>query len=93
MGLFTKTYDKRTQKEWTLEQLLKGERLTQLDMLMDFGIGHHCDVIMKCRKELQKQGFPYDYIKTDFVETKSKKTGRRIRFAVYYIPEKLKHNV
>lgn len=89
MGIFkNKGYDTRTQKEWTLEQLMKGEKLTQLDMLMDFGIGHHCDVIMKCRRELQKQGYPYDYIRTDWIHLKSKRTGRNIKFAVYSIPEK-----
>lgn len=88
MGIFKKrSYDTRTQKEWALERLLAGERLSQLDMLMDFGIGHHCDVIMKCRKELQKRGYPYDYIKTDWVHLTSRRTGRKIKFAVYSIPE------
>lgn len=90
MGIFkNKGYDTRTQKEWTMEQLMNGNKLTQLDMLMDFGIGHHCDVIMRCRKELQKKGYPYDYIKTEFIHLTSKRTGRRIKFACYYIPEKV----
>lgn len=90
MGIFKKKgLDTRTQVEWTMEQLLNGERLTQIDMLMDFGIGHHCDVIMRCRKRLQAQGFPYDYIQTDWVHLTSKRTGRKIKFAVYSIPEKV----
>lgn len=91
MGLFSKTknYDKRTQKEWTLEQLMKGEKLTQLDMLMDFGIGHHCEVIRKCRVWCDMHGYGYDYIKTEYKHLTSKRTGRRIKFAVYSIPEKV----
>lgn len=69
-----------------MEQLLAGKKLTQLDMLMDFGIGHHCEVIRKCRKELEKKGYPYDFIKTEMIEVRSKRTGRLIRFAQYSIP-------
>ncbi len=90
MGIFKKKgYDTRTQWEWALEQLMNGAELSQLDMLMDFGIGHHCNVIMICRKKLQEKGYPYDYIKTDFIHLTSKRTGRRIKFAVYSIPEKV----
>lgn len=90
MGIFAKKgYDNRTQKEWTMEQLLKGERLTQIDMLMDFGIGHHCEVIRRCRKEFEKQGLGYYYIETDYIHLTSKRTGRKIKFAVYSIPEKV----
>lgn len=87
MGIFKKQpKEALTQVEWTMEQLLKGKKLTQIDMLMDYGIGHHCDVIMRCRRILQKQGYPYDYIQTDWVYFRSKRTGRKIKFAVYSIP-------
>lgn len=92
MGIFSKKYDSRTQVEWTMEQLLKGEKLTQLDMLMDFGIGHHCEIIRRCRVLCDKEGLGYDYIKTEFVEMKSRRTGRLIRFARYFIPEIVEKN-
>lgn len=87
MGILNKKFDSRTQVEWAMEQLLAGKRLTQLDMLFDYGIGHHCEVIRRCRKEFERRGKGYDYIKTDFVEMRSKRTGRLIRFASYSIPE------
>lgn len=87
MGILNKKFDSRTQVEWAMEQLLAGKRLTQLDMLFDYGIGQHCDVIMRCRKILQSKGYPYDYIKTEFIHMRSKRTGRLIRFASYSIPE------
>ena len=93
MGIFKKKgYDHRTQVEWTMEQLMAGAKLTQLDMLMDFGIGHHCEVIRRCRKKLEAQGFPYDYIQTDWIRLTSRRTGRKIKFAVYSIPEKVEKN-
>ena len=87
MGIINRKFDSRTQVEWAMEQLLAGKRLTQLDMLFDYGIGHHCEVIRKCRVRMQAKGYPYDYIKTDWLQMRSKRTGRLIRFAVYSIPE------
>lgn len=94
MGIFNKNkgFDTRSQKEWTMEQLMAGKKLTQIDMLMDFGIGHHCEVIRRCRKELEAKGLPYDYIHTEMIELRSKRTGRLIRFAQYSIPEKVAEN-
>lgn len=86
MGTLKKKIETRTQKEWAMEQLLAGKTLSQIDMLMDYGIGHHCEVIRRCRAEFEKMGLPRDYIKTDFVSIISRRTGRRIRFAVYSIP-------
>lgn len=86
MGKTKKKIETRSQKEWAMEQLLAGKTLSQIDMLMDYGIGHHCEVIRRCRAEFEKLGFPRDYIKTDFVSVISRRTGRRIRFAVYSIP-------
>lgn len=87
MGILKRKVNRLSQVEWAMEQLLAGKCLTQLDMLFDYGIGQHCDVIMRCRKILQSKGYPYDYIKTDFIQMRSKRTGRLIRFASYSIPE------
>ena len=89
MGIFNKTKktEPLTQVEWTMKELMAGRKLTQIDMLMDYGIGHHCEIIRRCRVLLQKEGKPYDYIRTDWVTMRSKRTGRRIRFASYSIPE------
>ena len=93
MGIFKKNTPKEapkstlTQKEWTMEQLLAGRELSMLDMLVEYGIGHHAEVIRRCRVEFEKKGFGYDYIHTEMRKARSKVTGKEISFAVYSIPE------
>ena len=65
--------------------LERGEVLTMMSMLMDYGIGNHTDVIMKVRRQYEKEGKGYDYVKMEYVYFKSKKTGRQGRYAKYFI--------
>ena len=74
-----------TQVEIARQALERGEVLTMMSMLMDYGIGNHTDVITKVRRQYAKEGKGYDYVKTEFVYFKAKRTGRTGRFAKYYI--------
>jgi len=75
------------QNEITKQALLEGKTLTQLNMLFDYGIGNHTAVISRVRKALREEGIE---VVTEFKTMKSKKTGKIVRFATYYIPEKKK---
>lgn len=88
MNIFKKKAPKNalSQKEWAMEQLLAGRELSMLDMLLEYGIGHHAEVIRRCRVEFEKRGYGYDYIVTKMRKTRSKITGKEITFAVYSIP-------
>ena len=74
-----------TQVEIARQALERGEVLTMMSMLMDYGIGNHTDVIMKVRRQYEKEGKGYGYVKTEFVHFKAKRTGRPGRYAKYYI--------
>ena len=88
MNIFKKKAPKNTlsQREWVMEQLLAGRELSMLDMLLEYGIGHHAEVIRRCRVEFERRGYGYDYIKTEMRKARSKVTGKEITFAVYSIP-------
>lgn len=45
-----------TQCEWLLEQLEKGRKLSQIDMLMEGGIGNHTGRISDLRRDLELEG-------------------------------------
>lgn len=78
-----------TQVEWTLSELKKGKHLTMLSMLMDYGIGNHTGVITRCRRALLDEGNGEEII-TEWIWTRSRKTGKKIKFASYYIPTRAK---
>lgn len=80
----------RTQNEMTKKALLDGKTLSQLDMLYDYGIGNHTSVISRVRKELRAEGIE---VVTEFKTIKSKKTGKKVRYATYYIPERKKKSL
>lgn len=76
-----------SQRAWAMEQLLAGRELSMWDMLSDYGIGHHAEVIRRCRVEFEKMGMGYDYIHTEMRVARSRITGMEIHYAVYYIPD------
>lgn len=74
----------RTQKEIIKDALLRGETLDQLSMLFDYGVGNHTAVMTLVRRDLQGSGLS---VVTEWKVARSRKTGRKISYAVYYIPE------
>lgn len=88
--LFRKKRAPKTQVELATEALERGETLSMLSMLFDYGIGNHTGVIAEVWKRYEALGKGYDYVKTDMREVRAKRSGRLVRVAYYYIPEKVK---
>lgn len=74
-----------TQIDIALDALKQGKVLDQLNMLFDYGIGNHTAVITEVRRRLYDEGKGEEVI-TEWRNARSRKTGRAIRYATYYIP-------
>lgn len=76
-----------TQIQELYQELLKGRRLGQIEMLNELGIGNHTGRICDLRQKLIQEGKPLDYISTEMVSVK-KRNGKTACVAVYFIPSK-----
>ena len=77
----------KSQKEIIKDALLRGETLAQLSMLFDYGVGNHTAIMTLVRRDLQESGIS---VVTEWKVARSRKTGRKISYATYYIPERRK---
>ena len=77
----------KSQKEIIKDALLRGETLDQLSMLFDYGVGNHTAIMTLVRRDLQESGIS---VVTEWKVARSRKTGRKISYATYYIPERRK---
>lgn len=76
-----------TQKEIIKDTLLRGETLDQLSMLFDYGVGNHTAVMTKVRRDFQGTEF---YVVREWRKARSRKTGKVVRYAIYYIPNRVR---
>lgn len=76
-----------TQKEIIKDALLRGETLDQLSMLFDYGVGNHTAVMTLVRRDLQESGIS---VVTEWRKARSRKTGKVVRYAIYYIPNRVR---
>lgn len=73
----------KAQKDIIKDALLRGEVLDQLSMLFDYGVGNHTAIMTLVRRDFQESGIS---VVTEWRKARSRKTGRVVRYAVYYIP-------
>ena len=76
-----------TQKEIIKDALLRGETLDQLSMLFDYGVGNHTAIMTLVRRDLQESGIS---VVTEWRKARSRKTGKVVRYAIYYIPNRVR---
>lgn len=76
-----------TQKEIIKDALLRGETLDQLSMLFDYGVGNHTAVMTLVRRDLQESSI---FVVTEWRKARSRKTGKVVRYAIYYIPNRVR---
>lgn len=77
----------KSQKEIIKDALLRGETLDQLSMLFDYGVGNHTAIMTLVRRDLQESGIS---VVTEWKVARSRKTGKVVRYAVYYIPNRVR---
>lgn len=77
----------KAQKDIIKDALLRGEVLDQLSMLFDYGVGNHTAIMTLVRRDLQESGIS---VVTEWRKARSRKTGRVVRYAVYYIPNRVR---
>lgn len=77
----------KAQKDIIKDALLRGEVLDQLSMLFDYGVGNHTAIMTLVRRDFQEGGIS---VVTEWRKARSRKTGRVVRYAVYYIPSRVR---
>lgn len=77
----------KAQKDIIKDALLRGEVLDQLSMLFDYGVGNHTAIMTLVRRDFQESGIS---VVTEWRKARSRKTGRVVRYAVYYIPGRVR---
>lgn len=77
----------KAQKDIIKDALLRGEVLDQLSMLFDYGVGNHTAIMTLVRRDFQESGIS---VVTEWRKARSRKTGRVVRYAVYYIPNRVR---
>lgn len=77
----------KAQKDIIKDALLRGETLDQLSMLFDYGVGNHTAIMTLVRRDFQGSGIS---VVTEWRKARSRKTGRVVRYAVYYIPNRVR---
>lgn len=77
----------KSQKDIIKDALLRGETLDQLSMLFDYGVGNHTAIMTLVRRDFQGTEF---FVVTEWRKARSRKTGREVRYAIYYIPSRVR---
>lgn len=77
----------KAQKDIIKDALLRGEVLDQLSMLFDYGVGNHTAIMTLVRRDFQESGIS---VVTEWRKARSRKAGRVVRYAVYYIPNRVR---
>lgn len=77
----------KAQKDIIRDALLRGEVLDQLSMLFDYGVGNHTAIMTLVRRDFKESGIS---VVTEWRKARSRKTGRVVRYAVYYIPNRVR---